>query len=105
MDAEPTEEEIDLLAALIEDGWPLVVIAPPRDDPGFEQFQANMLSLVRRGLAGIYGRPDDARDLPPAEADAIVTDSDSWGTWMIAATESGNGLLTRLGHPTSISAE
>jgi hypothetical protein len=93
VEAAPTKQELDLLSQLIEDGWPIVVIAPPRDDPEIARFQRTALSLLRRGLASIYGRPDDARDIPLAEAEAVIADPDVWGLWMISTTEAGNALL------------
>jgi endonuclease YncB( thermonuclease family) len=90
--AEPTAQERDLLAQLVEDGWPIAVIAP-RDDAEIEQFQHVARSLLRKGLVGVYGRPNDSTDIPLSEAEAIIADTDRWGTWMIAATQAGARLV------------
>ncbi|HEX4518476.1 MAG TPA: hypothetical protein VH063_02740 [Gaiellaceae bacterium] len=31
--------------------------------------------------------------IPPAEAESIILDPDSWDSWMISTTEAGNALL------------
>jgi hypothetical protein len=88
VDVDPTQDELDLLEELIEDGWPLVVIAP-RDDAEIAQFQRTAISLLHQGLAGVYN--DGFISL--AEAEAIIADPEMWGTWMISTTEAGNALL------------
>ena len=92
-------EEQDLLAKLIEDGWPLPILASGEDKTEFQALQAVSLSLVRHGLAGIYGRRDDARHVPLAEAEAIIREARSWDPqegdtlWFMSTTEAGNALL------------
>jgi hypothetical protein len=99
VDDVPSQEELDLLANLIEDGWPLVILGTGKDEAALGELQALALSLVRQGLAGIYGRPEDARDVPRAEAEAIILEPRNWEAlecdevWMISTTEAGNALL------------
>lgn len=88
-----TKPERELLDLLVEDGWPLIIL---RDRP---DVQTTALSLLRRGLAEVYGRPDDARAIPPDEAEAILRAHESWKpgeghpSWMICATPAGNALI------------
>lgn len=95
----PFPEERAFLETLIEDGSPLVILAVGLDEPRFKQLRSTALSLVRQGLAGIYGRPEDARDLPLAQAEAVILDPRSWDPqtvdilWMISTTEAGNALV------------
>jgi hypothetical protein len=95
VETSPSSEDRDFLAKLVEDGWPLVILASGLDPAQLEKLQATALSLVRQGLAGIYGRPEDTRDVPLAEAEAIILDPDSWNEsfWFISTTEAGNALL------------
>jgi hypothetical protein len=91
----PSSQDRDFLATLIEDGWPLVILASGLDPAQLKKLQATALSLVRQGLAGIYGRPEDARHVRLAEAETIILDADSWheAVWFISTTEAGNALL------------
>jgi hypothetical protein len=93
MEAALAKPERELLGMLVEDGWPLVIL---RDRP---DVQTTALTLVSRGLAEVYGRPDDASAVPPDEAEAILRAPESWdpseglATWTICATPAGNALL------------
>lgn len=95
----PSSEERAFLESLVQDGWPLVLLANGLDGQEFERLQAMALSLTRQGLAGIYGRPEDARYLSLGEAEAVILDRTCWTpftgnpTWMICATEAGNALI------------
>jgi hypothetical protein len=98
VDESLTPEERDFLASLTEDGWPLVILGGSLDNDALARVQRQALSLVRRGLAGIYGRPDDSSHLALAEAEAVITDECEWRdgmarTWMISTTKEGNALL------------
>ena len=69
------------------------------DEAALAKLQAMALSVVRQGLAGIYGPSDDFRDVPLAEAEAIILEPRNWDAhecdkaWMISTTEAGNALL------------
>ena len=95
-----TDAEEDLLAMLPEDGFPLVVLAPGAD---LSTLQSTALSLLRKGLIGVYGRADDASDLPSAEAESVLSSSDSWTDpsgghiWFISTTPEGDAVLASLG--------
>jgi hypothetical protein len=84
--------ERELLELLVGDGWPLVTL---RDRP---DVQATALSLLRRGLAEVYGRPDDAGPVSSDEAEEILGAPGSWvpgegqPVWMICATSAGNAV-------------
>jgi hypothetical protein len=85
--------ERELLALLVEDGWPLVIL---RDRP---DVQTTALSLLRRGLADVYGRPHNAGAVPSDKAEEILGAPESWDpgegrpVWIICATAAGNALL------------
>jgi hypothetical protein len=88
-----TGPERELLELLAEDGWPLLIL---RDRAGVQPI---VLSLLQLGLVEVYGRPDDARAVPRAKADAILGAPESWDpsegqtSWMICASPAGNALL------------
>jgi hypothetical protein len=71
MDAVASEDERELLDQLIDDGWPLAVLAPGGGD-----VQRIALSLLGKGLVTVYGGPAGAV-VSPAEAKAILTSSES----------------------------
>jgi hypothetical protein len=95
-----SQVEKDLLARLQEDGFPLVILAPGTDLTGLQQ---TALALLRKGLIGVYGRPDDAHDLSVVEAEAVLSSVDNWTEppdgqiWFISTTSEGDAILSSLG--------
>jgi len=89
-----TSEEQDLLATLVEDGWPLVILAPS-DDGDLAHLQSQVIALLKRGFVGVYGEREDESEISPAEAEAILADAQSWrdSFWMISTTPTGNAAL------------
>jgi hypothetical protein len=100
VNATPSQAEREFLVRFNSaDGIPVMILGHGLDEPALAKLQAMALSVVQQGLAGIYGRPDDARDVPLPEAEAIILEPRNWVAlehdelWMIATTEAGEALL------------
>ena len=89
----------DLLEQLPEgDGWPLQLLVHGLENSAAAELQAIALALLRCGLVGVCGRPEDARDLPRAEAEAVLLAIENWRgrselAWMMAATSVATAAL------------
>lgn len=101
MASELTTDEFELLESLIApDGWPLMILAP-RDAAERASFQATSLSLLRKGLVEVYGRPEDASGLPIEEAAAILREPERWEggegggepIWFIRRSATGDAVI------------
>lgn len=95
-----TESELTLLATVIEDGFPLAVLAATLTSDQVEHLKADALRLLSYGLVGVYGAADEIGE---EEAHAVLLNSKNWlgvghdGVWFIAATPKGDGLLAARG--------